>query len=189
LPGCNPAIVQSSYVVEADAELHCHWDPVIPFARAGLEQRFDLRIAANSRFYWGDAVMAGRVSRGEAWQFASLSHELGLRVDGSLAYMERYTLNPRERALDQPWTAGRARYFATSLVHHRDATRDIAEGWQRTLATPDAGVRAGIDLVAPGLIAARVTAADGAPFSRFRASYRAAALEDIFRAPELAGRK
>jgi len=189
LPGCNPAIVQSSYVVEADAELHCHWDPVIPFARAGLEQRFDLRIAANSRFYWGDAVMAGRVSRGEAWQFASLSHELGLRVDGSLAYMERYTLNPRERALDQPWTAGRARYFATSLVHHRDATRDIAERWQRTLATPDAGVRAGIDLVAPGLIAARVIAADGAPFARFRASYRAAALEDIFRAPELAGRK
>src|SRR2546428_12501290 len=121
-------------------------------------------MAEGSRLYWGDAVMAGRVRRGEAWQFASLSHELGLRVDSSLAYMERYTLNPRERALDQLWTAGRARYFATSLVHHADATAAVAEGWQRTLAAPDAGVQAGIDLVTPGLIAARMAAADGARF-------------------------
>ena len=61
--------------------------------------------------------------------------------------------------------------------------------WQRTLAGPDAGVRAAVDLVAPGLIAARMTAVDGAPFGRFRASYRAAALDGIFRSPELAGRK
>jgi len=189
-PSSNPAILQSTLVVEDDAELHGHWDPVIPFAGARLEQQFDLRIAASSGLYWGDAVMAGRVSRGEVWQFASLSHELGLRVGGSLAYMERYTLDPRERALDQPWTAGRAGYFATSLVHHAGATGAIAERWQRTLAAaPDAGFQAGIDLVAPRLIAARVTAADGARFGRFRAAYRAAALEDIFRSPELAGRK
>jgi urease accessory protein UreH len=189
LPFCNAAALQSAFFVEPDAELHCHWDPVIPFAHARLEQRFDLRIAESSRLYWGDAMMAGRASRGEAWQFASLSHELGLRVDGSLAYLERYVLNPRGRLLEQPWVAGGARYFATSLVHHRDATSDVAEGWQRTLAMPDAGLQAGIDLVAPRLIVARTTAVDGAPFGRFRASYRAAALADIFRSPELAGRK
>jgi urease accessory protein UreH len=189
LPSRDPAVLLSSYVVEDDAELHCHWDPVIPFAGARLEQRLDLRIAGNSRLYWGDALMAGRVSRGEAWQFESLSHELGLRVDGWLAYLERYRLNPAERAVENRWTAGTARYIATSLVHHRDATSEIAEGWHRTLATPDETLQVGIDLVAPGLIAARMTAVDGAPFGRFRASCRAAALQDIFHSPELAGRK
>jgi urease accessory protein len=188
-PSCNPAILQSAYCVEDDAELHCHWDAVIPFAGARLQQQFDLRIAEGSRLYWSDATMAGRVSRGESWQFESLSHELALRVDGSLAYLERYVIDPRERALDRPWIAGSARYVATSLVHHRDATSDIAESWQRNLVTPDCGLQAGIDLVAAGVIAARMTAVDGAPFGRFRASYRAAVLERIFRSPELAGRK
>ena len=44
---------------------------MIPFAGARLEQRFDLagrrRPAA---LYWSDALMSGRVSRGEAWRFA-----------------------------------------------------------------------------------------------------------------------
>jgi urease accessory protein len=190
IPGSGqPAVVHHDYLVEEDAELHCHWDPVIPFADARLEQRFALDMAQSSALYWSDAVMAGRVSRGEAWQFESLAHELALRAGGSLLYLERYTVNPRERSPEHPWIAGRSRYFGTSLVRHRDATSVTAETWQRTLAAPDDGVRAAVDLVAPGLIAARMTAADGAPFGRFRASYRAAALDGIFRSPELAGRK
>jgi urease accessory protein UreH len=189
LPSCLPAVLHQEYSVEDDAELHGHWDPVIPFAGARLDQRFDLRIAQGSRLYWADAVMAGRVSRGEAWRFESLSHELSLRVDGSLAYLERYLLKPDERTIEQPWIAGSARYIATSLVHHCDATGDIAEAWQRTLATTDDGLHIGVDLVTHRLIAARITAADGAPFARLRASYRAAVLEGIFRSPELAGRK
>src|SRR5712692_6977696 len=39
LPFCHPAILQSCYSLEDDAELHCHWDPVIPFAGARLDQR------------------------------------------------------------------------------------------------------------------------------------------------------
>ena len=30
-------------------ELQCHWDPLIPFAGARLEQRFDLSLADSSR--------------------------------------------------------------------------------------------------------------------------------------------
>jgi urease accessory protein len=187
--GCrDPAILESIYSVEEDGELHCHWDPVIPFAGARLEQRVDIRIDDGSRLYWADAVMAGRVSRGEAWQFESLSHELGLRVGGSLQYLERYAVRPRERAVDRQWVAGGVRYLATSLVRHPDATGELAEAWQRNLATDDR-LRLGIDLVAPKLVAARMAAFDGAPFGRLRASYRALALGHIFRCPALAGRK
>jgi urease accessory protein len=185
----DPAVLQSRYVVEDDAELHCQWDPVIPFAGARLDQRFDLRIAAGSRLYWGDALMAGRVTRGEAWRFESLAHELAVRVDSSLLYLERYGLQPPVRVPERSWSAGRARYIGTSLVHHPAATAEVAEAWQRALESSREGVDAGIDLVAPGLIVARLMAAEGGPFRRFRTSYRAAALQDIFRSPQLAGRK
>jgi urease accessory protein UreH len=94
----SAALIAHDYIVEDDAELRCQWDPLIPFAGARIEQRFDLRIAESSRLYWSDAVMAGRVSRGEAWRFQSLAHELRLRIGASLAYLERYTLAPASRA-------------------------------------------------------------------------------------------
>ena len=37
----------------------------------------------------GPSNGAGRVSRGEAWQFHSLAHELRLRVGPRLVYLER----------------------------------------------------------------------------------------------------
>jgi urease accessory protein UreH len=123
LPSCRPALLDHEYVVAPESELHCHWDPVIPFAGARLIQRFNVNIAESSRLYWGDAVMAGRISRGETWQFASLTHELSLRVGRSLAYLERYTLTPQDRAVTQPWVAGDATYFATAIAHHPRAAR------------------------------------------------------------------
>ena len=183
-----PALVHHDYLVEDDAELHCQWDPVIPFAAARLDQRFDLRIAESSRLYWSDALMAGRVSRGEAWRFESLAHELRLRVGPSLAYLERYTLAPGDRAIERPWMCAGAAYLATALVHHAGATTETTDALYRAVAGLDE-VRAGVDLIAPGLVLARFLAANGAPFARARASYRTLAVESIFGGPELLTRK
>jgi urease accessory protein UreH len=113
-----PALVHHDYLVEDDGELHCHWDPVIPFAGARLDQQFDLQIADSSRLCWSDALMAGRVSRGETWQFISLAHELRLQIRSRLAYLERYALTPdrplsglrpaNDRAIERPSRCGRA---------------------------------------------------------------------------------
>jgi urease accessory protein len=183
-----PARVHHVYAVDEGAELHCHWDPTIPFAASRLEQRFDLHIAGNSRLYWTDALMAGRVSRGEAWRFQSLAHELRLRVAGSLAYLERYRLAPADRALERPWVAADATYLATALVHHPNATRETAGALHDHAARLD-GVRAGVDLVTAGLAVARFMGAKGGPFGRARASYRTFALQSIFGGPELVTRK
>jgi urease accessory protein len=189
VPSCPPALCRHEYVVEADAELHCDWDPLIPFSGARIDQRVDLHVASGGRLFWADALMAGRVSRGEVWRFDALSHELALRTGGRLSYLERYTIVPAEGRVDHAWVAGGARYIATTLVHHPDATAELADAWQREAAAVNSTVQVGVDAVAPDLIVARVLAADGAPFARARASYRAAALRDIFRSPELATRK
>lgn len=188
LPSCRPALLHQEYTVEDDGELQCQWDPVIPFAAARLDQRFDLRIAESSRLYWSDALMAGRVSRGEAWQFQSLAHELRLRIGPLLAYLERYTLTPDDRPVQRPWMCAGAPYLATALVHHAGATSETADALHREVAELD-GVRAGVDIIAPGLVLARFLAANGASFARARASYRTLALESIFGRPELLTRK
>ena len=192
-----PAVVHHDYLVEDEAELHCHWDPVIPFAGARLDQRFDLRIADSSRLYWSDALMAGRVSRRETWRFLSLAHELRLSIGSRLAYLERYTLmvapsapelrRPSDRAVERPWMCGQASYLATALVHHTRATTEVADALQRGLT--ELAADGAVDLIAPKLLLARFLAENGAPFGRARASYRAAVLEAIFGGQELAGRK
>jgi urease accessory protein len=198
LSPCLPALIEQHYFVEDEGELHCHWDPVIPFAGARLEQRFDLRIAESSRLFWGDAVMAGRVQRGEAWRFLSLAHELRLRIGPALAYLERYTLSPDpssaaapragDRRLERPWICGGAPYLATALVRHEGAGPETADALHREMAEL-AGVRSAVDLLQPRLLLARFLAGNGAPFARARASYRTAVLRAIFGGAELAGRK
>src|SRR4029079_18182967 len=51
-PDVRRAVTCHEYVVGADAELHCHWDPVIPFADAALAQHFTIDIGSTSRLYW-----------------------------------------------------------------------------------------------------------------------------------------
>jgi urease accessory protein UreH len=181
-----PASIAHDYVVEDEGELHCQWDPVIPFALARLEQRFAISLAASSRLCWGDAIMAGRVRRGEAWRFESLAHELRLNIAGSLTYLERYVLAPSDRQVEQRWLAGEARYLATALVHHEGATADAAEALQS--ATPE-GAIAGVDLIGPATLVARIMAHDGAPFARARAAFLTQAQGVIFGTPSRTARK
>jgi urease accessory protein UreH len=183
-----PAVLRHSYIVESDGELHCHWDPVIPFAGARLDQRFDLQIGDDSRLYWSDAVMAGRVGRGEAWRFDALTHELVVRAGARTVYLERYAITPRDRGPQRRWIAGRATHLATALVRHPAATHETVEALHRRLGAV-ADVAAGVDLVEPSVAVARMMTADGASFGRVRTSYREWMLEAIFRRPELAGRK
>jgi urease accessory protein UreH len=203
----SPARIHHDYIVEDDGELQCHWDPVIPFAGARLEQRFDLRLAESSRLYWSDALMAGRVSRGEAWRFESLAHELRVRIGAALAYLERYTLAPTGRTVARPWIAGSARYLATAIVHHDAATSDAAETLQGLALLkrspsyePDADrcpagaparidVDLGVDLIQSKTIVGRILAADGAPFAAARAALHRLALQTIFGAAARVGRK
>jgi urease accessory protein UreH len=189
-PAASPAVIRHHYLVEPEGELHAHWDPVIPFAAARLDQRFDLQIGESSRLYWSDALMSGRVSRAETWRFDSLAHELRLRVGTTLKYLERYTLVPRERAIPHPWVAGGTHYAATALVHHEQSTTDTAESLQRAIeGAAGETVQVGVDLLDPRLLVCRLLGSYGAPFSAARASYQQLVLGSIFGRPDQVLRK
>ena len=193
---CEPAIVSSEFHVAGDGELHCLWDPIIPFAQARLIQRLDLDLAQDSRLYWSDALMSGRTSRGESWEFAVLDHELRVTIGGTLGYLERYRLAPNETATGsigpagstQRWIAGAAHYIGTILTHHPDLTTTLAERLHDSLAAED-GVQGAVDLVEPELMVGRVLGANGAAFLRARSALRAAVLDTIFGNPRLVARR
>jgi urease accessory protein len=183
-----PAVLRHAAVVEDDGELHCQWDPLIPFAGARVDQQFDIQISPGGRLYWSDAVLAGRVSRGEAWRFTSLAHALSLRIGSRIAYLERYAIAPADRAVARTWIGASCTHFATALIAHPAATRETVERLHAHLArVPD--VVAAVDLVEPSLAIARFMASDGASFGAVRASYREWTLASIFQRPELRGRK
>lgn len=186
-PAGEPARVRHEYTVEDEGELHCHWDPIIPFTDARVAQRFDLQLSTGSRLYWSDALMSGRCGRGEAWTFSGLAHELRLNIGGALQYLERYDLRPADRHARQ-WAAGGANYIGTSLVYHRAVTAPFVEGIQRRLDAIE-HLHAGLDLVEPHLVVGRLLASNGPPFSRGRGAFRDAALAAVFERPELVVRR
>jgi urease accessory protein UreH len=183
-----PASVRHEYIVDEGAELHCHWDPVIPFAGASLTQQFSLDICESSRLYWSDALMSGRATRGEAWRFNDLAYQLRLDVGGRLMLLERYRVAPCDRGVTRTWMTGGANYAATAIVHDARATADRVETLHRHLQEVD-GTQIGVDLVEPRLMLARLLAHQGAPFARARAALREMTLASIFESPQLACRK
>jgi urease accessory protein len=195
-PGVAPAAaaIDHRYVLEDDAELHCHWDPIIPFAGSRVGQRFDVHMPSSARFYWSDGVIAGRVARGERWRFGDFAHELGVRVGGAVRYLERYRLvSWDDRSVTRTWMAGDADYLGTAVLYHDRATAETAASIQGELDRLKGNwrddVRAAVDLVEPQLVVTRFMATGGVPFAAARAAFRRFALEHVFGSRHLAGRK
>jgi len=162
-PDGATAHLRSSYRVEDDAQLHCEWHPLIPFAEARIDQRVDIEIAGGSWLYWSDALMSGRQARGERWKFASLAHEIAVSRDGSLAYLERYRIQPDEVYVSRPWASGEASYLGTTLMIGRPIEPDAAERLHGELGR-FAGVRAAADLLDDRLLLVRLLSEVGPAF-------------------------
>ena len=183
----SPATVHYDCRVAEDGELHCQWDPVIPFFGARLVQRFDLRLEPSSRLFWSDALMAGRVSRGEAWGFESIGHELRLTVSDSLRYLERYSVAPAGQPSVR-WVAGGAQYVGSAILYHEAATAELAERIHRNLADID-GLAGAVDAVESRLMIARLLGATGPPFTRGRSMLRDQVLAEAFGNTRLVARR
>jgi len=169
-PDGATAHLQSSYHVDDGAHLDCHWDPLIPFADARIDQRVDINIAGGGYLYWSDALMSGRNARGERWKFASLAHEIAVSRDGALEYLERYRI-PCNAAVSRPWVAGDASYLGTTLVSGRPIEPGTAERLHLELGRL-AGVRAAADRLDDSVLLVRLLGVSGAAFHEARRRIR-----------------
>jgi urease accessory protein UreH len=162
--------IRTMVEVEEEAELRCEWDPLIPFPGARLSQRYDVQLASAASLYWSDAFMSGREGRGERWAFDTLDHELAVSYGGTLAYLERYRLEPRTQPLAARWVASDCCYFGTVLACGGRALQSPVS-LQQELSTFD-GLRGAVDTLAPPMTLVRLMSSDGPPFHEARALVR-----------------
>lgn len=164
----EPAHLAGRYDIHPGATLACWWDPLIPFARASVAQRVEIQVAAGGRLTWGDACMSGRAARDERWAFARLAHELRLQHAGSLAYLERYRIEPHGTAPASRWAAAGSQYFGTAFRIGYEDGPEQAEALHRTL-NQEPGVAAAADVPGDGdLLVARLASSSGVAFHRAR---------------------
>ena len=131
--------------------------------------------------------MSGRISRGEAWGFESIDHELRLIVSDSLRYLERYSVAPAGQPPAR-WVAGGAQYVGSAILYHEAATAELAERIHRNLAGIE-GLAGAVDAVESRLMIARLLGAAGPPFARGRSMFRDQVLEEAFGNPRLVARR
>ncbi len=90
----KPAIQSIDLNVGSNAR--CEWipEPTIPFAGSSFEQAITVRLETGASLILWDALAAGRVVRGERWQFSSFANGIRIRLADGRSLEERYRLSP-----------------------------------------------------------------------------------------------
>jgi urease accessory protein UreH len=161
------ARLRSTYDVGAEAELRCHWDPLIPFTASRLEQQTDVELQRTARLSWSDAFMSGREGRGERWQFHSLRSALRVTRSSALEYVERFRIVPEEHRLRARWVADNACYFGSVLRSGYQFETDHAERLHAQFAAVP-GLHAAADALSEHLLLVRLAATAGPCFHEAR---------------------
>lgn len=152
--------------VETGGELEVLFEPVIPFAESRLQQTTSLEVEPGGQLLFWEGLMAGRIGRGELWEFDELSSETRLLSADRLVFLDRFRLEPQNAMAVSRWAMGGATYTGTGLYMGPDAQR-VAETLHGTLPLPSAGV----DIVTEGVVAARVVTSSGPQFHDCRDAF------------------
>jgi len=121
----GPAAVQQTRItLGAGAVLEYLPDHLIPHAGAAVNQTIQLEMGPRSRAIIYDAIAAGRVGRGERWQFRNVTSDIAITGDGRPIYRNRASITPASQPLDELGWMEEANYLATLIV-----LADDVRGW------------------------------------------------------------
>lgn len=162
--------------VKADGELHYYNDPLIPFAQSRLLQKIHIQVEPESRFYYWDGIMSGRVLKAdglpkEQWQFTELSSETRLLEGQELLYLDRFSLFPEQQPLTQQWIMKDFHYLATALVYDQQITPSLCDTFQQTIFSESPRISGAVDLLTDSLLSCRVLAKEGPGFREAQNQY------------------
>jgi urease accessory protein len=150
------AVQHSRITLGAEAILEYLPDHLIPHAGAVVDQKLRVEMAPGSRALIYDAMAAGRVGRGERWQFHSVRSDIAVTLEGRPVYLSRALVTPASQPLEELGWMEEANYLATMIVAH-DGTKDwsgLVNAFDQALQTIP-GVRGGASALARGGCVAR----------------------------------
>ena len=157
--GGRAAIQRQHIFVESGAELQLILEPLIPFRGSSLKQTTEIDVEPGARLVFWEALMAGRVGRGEYWEFEQLSTETIVRCKNQLLFLDRFQL--RHGMEGSAWAMADCSYFGTGLYIGGQAD-DLKVKLHEAL--PEAGV----DTLSGNLAIIRCVSKAGPAFQRYR---------------------
>ena len=129
----HPAIHQTLIQVDEGASLEYLPDHVIPHAGSELRQSLRVEMARESRAIIWDALAAGRLARGERWDFRALQSDTEILLCGRPLFINRTRLNP---VVQRPERLGLMEGF--SYVASLAVLADGFRGWEGLIASIEA---------------------------------------------------
>ncbi len=162
-------------------------DHTIPSAGAALRQSLTVEAGPGARLIAIDAFAAGRVARGEAWQFARLDSALTVRDAGGLVLHDRFVLSGGPGWTGLGLAEGRP-YFANVVVLGEAGLDDFVADLPAALAPVPGAIAGAARLPRRGALV-RCLAADAPALADALASIWALARRRLLGLPPLGLRK
>lgn len=90
----NPCLLKQTIRLERGAKLELFPEPLMLFRDASLRTETEVELAEGATLLMGEIVCAGRVGRGEAFEFHALQSRLRVRREGRLIFLNQTGLRP-----------------------------------------------------------------------------------------------
>jgi len=128
----KPAVLESVIQLGEGATLEYLPDHVIPHTGSSLRQSLRVEMARGSRAVILDSFAAGRVARGERWNFSEIDSRTEVIMCGRPSFLNRTKINP---AAQQPGRLGLME--ESSYMASLSLFADGFEDWRRIVAAMD----------------------------------------------------
>ncbi len=125
--------------------------PTIPFAGADFRSETTIELNANSALFWAETLSAGRIARGETWQFERVVSAVTVKRENQIVWCNRNHIEPQKRAAStcgawENWT--HAATFGAFTAHNENQTemvntaREILQqaGWHAGVSALEYGI-------------------------------------------------
>jgi urease accessory protein len=163
----KPAVLETVIQLGEGATLEYLPDHVIPHTGSALHQSLLVEMARGSRAIFLDSFAAGRVARGERWNFSEIDSRTEVVMCGKPAFLNRTKINP---AAQRPERLGLMEEF--SYMACLSLFADGSEDWPRIAAPLNAElervpqVKGGVSLLSRGGCVVRYLANSASDLTR-----------------------
>jgi urease accessory protein len=132
----QPAVQETQIVIGEGAVLEYLPDHVIPYRDSEFRQSLRVEMGHGSRAVFWDALAAGRVSRGERWNFHEVDSRIEISLHGRAVFLNRIRIRPADLDPERLGFAEGFDYLATFVI-----VADELDGWRETVAAMNAELR------------------------------------------------
>jgi urease accessory protein len=186
----KPAVLETVIQLDEGATLEYLPDHVIPHTGSALRQSLRVEMARGSRAILLDSLVAGRVARGERWNFSEIDSRTEVVMCGKPAFLNRTKINP---AAQSPEHLGLMEEF--SYMACLSCFADGFDDWPRIAAALNAElesvpqVQGGVSLLSRGGCVVRFLANSASDLTRTNRKLWDVARELVVRLPPFDHRK